>query len=208
MSLTLYSNPMSRGRIARWMMEEVAAPYDIRMLPYGAAMQDGSYRSLNPMAKVPALVHNGRVVTECAAICAYMADAFPEAGLAPDPRDRADYYRWLFFAAGPLEHAVTNRALGVEVPEERRGMVGYGSYDRTMQTLDTMLAGRPFITGEAFSAADVHVGAQVIWGLDFKTIPATPTLESYRDRLKQRPAFRRATELDDAASALQAGTIE
>ena len=87
-------------------------------------------------------------------------------------------------------------------------MVGYGSYDRTMQTLDTMLAGRPFITGEAFSAADVHVGAQVIWGLDFKTIPATPTLESYRDRLKQRPAFRRATELDDAASALQAGTIE
>lgn len=208
MSLTLYSNPMSRGRVARWMMEEVAAPYDIRMLPYGAAMQDGSYRSLNPMAKVPALVHNGRVVTECAAICAYMADAFPEAGLAPDPRDRADYYRWLFFAAGPLEHAVTNRALGVEVPEERRGMVGYGSYDRTMQTLDTMLAGRPFITGEAFSAADVHVGAQVIWGLDFKTIPATPTLESYRDRLKQRPAFRRATELDDAASALQAATAE
>lgn len=200
MSLTLYSNPMSRGRIARWMLEEAGQPYDIRMLPYGAAMQDGTYRQLNPMAKVPVLVHGGRVVTECAAICAYLADAFPDAALAPDPRDRADYYRWLFFAAGPLEQAVTNHSLGVEVPEDRRGMVGYGSYDRTMQALDTMLEDRPYITGADFSAADVYVGAQVIWGLGFKTIPATPALEAYRDRLTARPAFQRAKALDDAAA--------
>lgn len=200
MSLTLYSNPMSRGRIARWMLEEAGQPYDIRMLPYGAAMQDGTYRQLNPMAKVPVLVHGGRVVTECAAICAYLADAFPDAALAPDPRDRADYYRWLFFAAGPLEQAVTNHTLGVEVPEDRRGMVGYGSYDRTMQALDTMLEDRPYITGADFSAADVYVGAQVIWGLGFKTIPATPALEAYRDRLTARPAFQRAKALDDAAA--------
>ncbi len=200
MSLTLYSNPMSRGRIARWMMEEAGQPYDIRMLPYGAAMQDGTYRQLNPMAKVPVLVHGGRVVTECAAICAYLADAFPDAALAPDLRDRADYYRWLFFAAGPLEQAVTNHTLGVEVPEDRRGMVGYGSYDRTMQALDTMLEDRPYITGADFSAADVYVGAQVIWGLGFKTIPATPALEAYRDRLTARPAFQRAKALDDAAA--------
>lgn len=205
MSLTLYSNPMSRGRIARWMLEETGQPHDIRMLPYGAAMQDGSYRSLNPMAKVPVLVHDGRIVSECAAICAYLADAFPEAGLAPDPRDRADYYRWLFFAAGPLEHAVTNRALGVEVPEDRRGMVGYGSYDRTVQALDTMLKDRTHITGHTFSAADVYVGAQVIWGLGFKTIPATPGLEAYRDRLTARPAFQRAKALDDAAAEAMAG---
>ena len=200
MSLTLYSNPMSRGRIARWMLEEAGQPYDIRMLPYGAAMQDGTYRQLNPMAKVPVLVHGGRVVTECAAICAYLADAFPDAALAPDLRDRADYYRWLFFAAGPLEQAVTNHTLGVEVPEDRRGMVGYGSYDRTMQALDTMLEDRPYITGADFSAADVYVGAQVIWGLGFKTIPATPALEAYRDRLTARPAFQRAKALDDAAA--------
>jgi len=200
MSLTLYSNPMSRGRIARWMLEEAGQPYDIRMLPYGAAMQDGTYRQLNPMAKVPVLVHGGRVVTECAAICAYLADAFPNAALAPDPQDRADYYRWLFFAAGPLEQAVTNHSLGVEVPEDRRGMVGYGSYDRTMQALDTMLEDRPYITGDDFSAADVYVGAQVIWGLGFKTIPATPALEAYRDRLTARPAFQRAKALDDAAA--------
>jgi glutathione S-transferase len=200
MSLTLYSNPMSRGRIARWMLEEAGRPYDIRMLPYGAAMQDGTYRQLNPMAKVPVLVHGDQVVTECAAICAYLADAFPDAALAPDPRDRADYYRWLFFAAGPLEQAVTNHSLGVEVPEDRRGMVGYGSYDRTMQALDTMLEDRPYITGADFSAADVYVGAQVIWGLGFKTIPATPALEAYRDRLTARPAFQRAKTLDDAAA--------
>ncbi len=201
MSLTLYSNPMSRGRIARWMMEEVGAPYDIQMLPFGATMHSDSYRGLNPMAKVPVLVHDGRIVTECAAICAYMADAFPDAGLAPDPQDRADYYRWLFFAAGPLEHAVTNKSLGVDVPEDRRGMVGYGTYDRTMQALETMLNGRTHITGDSFSAADVYVGSQVVWGLGFQSIPATPALEAYRDRLTARPAYQRAKALDDAAAA-------
>ena len=125
--LTFYTNPMSRGRIARWMLEEVGQPYRTVILGYGPPMQAPDYLRLNPMGKVPTLVHGETVVTECAAICAYLADAFPAAGLAPEPARRGAYYRWLFFAAGPVEAAITNQALGVEVPEERRGMVGYGS---------------------------------------------------------------------------------
>jgi glutathione S-transferase len=109
--LVLYTNPMSRGRIARWMLEEVGAPYRVEVLDYASGMKDAPYLSINPMGKVPAIVHRGKVVTECAAICAYLADAFPEAGLAPPPVERADYYRWMFFAAGPVEAAVTEQAL-------------------------------------------------------------------------------------------------
>ena len=98
--LIFYTNPMSRGQIVRWMLEEVGAPYEPRILDYGTTMKDTAYLAVNPMGKVPAIVHDGKVVTECAAICAYLADAFPAAGLAPDPADRADYYRWLFFTAG------------------------------------------------------------------------------------------------------------
>ena len=111
-ALVLYSHPMSRGRVARWMLEEVGQPYYVELVGYGPAMKSERYRAINPMGKVPALVHDGKVVTETAAICAYLADAFPQAGLAPAPADRAAYYRWLFFAAGPVEASVTNRAMG------------------------------------------------------------------------------------------------
>lgn len=197
--LKLYSNPMSRGRIARWMMEEAGQPYEVEMVPFGPAMKSAGYRSMNPMGKVPVLVHDGRIVTEAAAICAYMADAFLQAGLAPAPSDRADYYRWLFFAAGPLEQAVTNNALGVTVPEDRRGMVGYGSFEDTIDTLDAFLTGRDYVTGNGFSAADVYLGSHVAWGLQFGSIPERPAFAAYRDRLIARPAYARAGALDDAA---------
>lgn len=197
--LKLYSNPMSRGRIARWMMEEAGQPYEVEMVPFGPAMKSPDYRSMNPMGKVPVLSHDGRIVTECAAICAYMADTFPQAGLAPPPDDRADYYRWLFFAAGPLEYATTNNALGVVVPDDRRAMVGYGSFEATLDTLDSLLSTRPFVTGEDFTAADVYLGAHVTWGLSFNSIPARPSFQAYRDRVTGRPAYTRATALDDAA---------
>ncbi len=197
--LKLYSNPMSRGRIARWMLEETGQPYEVEMVPFGPAMKSPGYRTMNPMGKVPVLVHDGRIVTEAAAICAYLADAFPQAGLAPAPPDRADYYRWLFFAAGPLEQAVTNNTLGVTVPEDRRGMVGYGSFDGTIDTLDAFLTGRDYVTGNGFSAADVYLGSHVVWGLQFGSIPARPSFAAYRDRLTARPAHIRAAELDDAA---------
>ncbi|HRE36661.1 MAG TPA: glutathione S-transferase, partial [Sphingopyxis terrae] len=105
--LIFYTNPMSRGQIVRWMLEEVGAPYQTQILGYDDSMKGADYLAINPMGKVPAIVHRGKVVTECAAICAYLADAFPDAGLAPPLEARADYYRWLFFAAGPLETAVT-----------------------------------------------------------------------------------------------------
>lgn len=199
--LILYSNPMSRGRIARWMLEEVGAPYRVEMLAYGEAMKSPDFRAINAMGKVPTIVHSGAVVTECAAICAYLADAFPQAGLAPAPADRAAYYRWLFFAAGPLEAAVSNKALGVVLPPERERMVGYGNYALVLDTLETALAGRDFIAGDRFTAADVYVGAHLQWGLQFGSIEKRPVFESYAEKLAARPAAMRATALDDAEAA-------
>jgi glutathione S-transferase len=137
MALRLYTNPMSRGRIARWMLEEVGQPYEVEFVDYGTAMQSAAYRAINPMGKVPALLHDGRVVTESAAICAYLADAFPEAGLAP--ADRSAYYRWLFFGAGPLEAAIITAALGVTVPDDKRATVGFRDLGTTQDVLEAWL---------------------------------------------------------------------
>lgn len=194
--LTLYTNPQSRGRIARWMLEETGQPYETVVLDYGTAMRSPEYLALNPMGKVPTLTHGPRVVTECAAICAYLADAFPEAGLRP--RDLASYYRWLFFGAGPLEAAVMDRALGWQVPPERAVMVGYGDFDRMLATLERAVSDRPYLAGESFSAADVYVGSQVGWGLAFGSLPERPALRAYWDRLKDRPALARANAADEA----------
>jgi glutathione S-transferase len=196
MALTLYTNPMSRGRIARWMLEEIGQPYETVVVDYGPAMHSADYLAINPMGKVPSLVHDGRVITECAAICAYLADAFPKAGLVP--KDRSSYYRWLFFAAGPLEAAVTNKALGLEAPAERQQMVGYGNYDLACKALDFAVSQTPFIAGDSFSAADVYVGSQVGWGLQFGTLPTTEALTRYWARIKDRPARLKADAIDNA----------
>ncbi len=197
----LYTNPMSRGQIARWMLEEVGAPYEAVVLDYAGGMKTADYRAINPMGKVPAIVHGGKVVTECAAICAYLADAFPAAGLAPATDDRADYYRWLFFAAGPVEAAVTNKAMGFVLPEGRERSAGYGSLDDTLDTLETAVTGRSWICGGTFTAADVYVGAQIDWGLTFGTIPSRPAFEAYAARLRERPAYKRQKEIDNALIA-------
>jgi glutathione S-transferase len=199
--LVLYTNPMSRGRVARWMLEEIGAPYRVEILGYGTSMKAPAYLAINPMGKVPALVHNGAVVTENAAICAYLADAFPQARLAPAPAERAAYYRWLFFAAGPLEAATSNRALGFEVPPERERMIGYGTYAAVMDTLEGALRGRTFIAGESFSAADVYVGSHLGFGMQFGAVEKRPSFADYWTRLTARPAYARASELDNAASS-------
>ena len=204
--LILYTNPMSRGRIARWMLEEVGIPYRREVLTFGGTMKGADYLRLNPMGKVPTLVHGDSIVTECPAICAYLADAFPQAGLAPPQRERADYYRWLFFAAGPLEAAVSNRALGFQVPEDRRVMIGYGSYAEVIETLENALTDRSYIAGNSFTAADVYVGSHLMWGMQFGSIDKRPAFEAYVRHLHDRPAHLRATELDDAdMQELQAG---
>ena len=204
--LVFYTHPMSRGRIVRWMLEEVGQPYRTEVLDYGeGGMKSPAYLAINPMGKVPAISHGGTVVTEAAAICAYLADAFPQAQLAPPPGDRARgaYYRWLFFAAGPVEAAVADKAMGWEAPPERSRMLGYGAYGQMLDTLEKAVAGREYLAGDRFSAADLYVGAQLGWGMQFGTIEKRPAFEPYVARLHQRPAFARAMQIDDALVAQQ-----
>ena len=195
--LIFYTNPMSRGQIARWMLEEVGAPYEQRIVQYGPEMKGPDYRAINPMGKVPAIVHDGKVVTECAAICAYLAEAFPEAGLAPTAEERADYYRWMFFGAGPLEQAIINHAMKWESPEDKQAMLGYGSYELAVETLVGWLADRDYVCGDRFTAADVYVGAQVDWGQAFGTLPPHPVFATYAERLRARPAYQRGKAIDN-----------
>lgn len=198
--LVFYTNPMSRGRIARWMLEEVGQPYRTELLDYGTTMKSPEYLAINPMGKVPALRHGDVVVTEAAAICAYLADAFPQAGLAPAPTDRlrGTYYRWLFFAAGPAESAAMNKALGVVVPPERRGTVGYGSLEDVTDALERAVSQGPYIVGDRFTAADVYVGSHIGWGVQFGTFERRPAFDRYLERIMSRPAALRARQIDDA----------
>ncbi|MFQ1700119.1 glutathione S-transferase family protein [Loktanella agnita] len=197
--VTFYTNPMSRGRIARWMLEEVGCDYEAVLLDFGTTMKGVDYLAINPMGKVPAIRHGDTVVTECAAICAYLADAFPDAGLAPALPDRGAYYRWLFFAAGPVETAVTNNAMGFTLPTEKEQTVGYGSLSHVTDTLEGLFAdGRSFVLGDDFSAADVYLGSQIAWSVGFKTMELRPGFADYIARLDARPARQRATEKDNA----------
>jgi glutathione S-transferase len=194
--LTFYTNPMSRGRMARWMLEEVGRPYDTVVLDYGTTMRAPAYLAVNPMGKVPALRHGTTVVTECAAVISYLAFTFPESGLLPD--DTGHFLRWMFFAAGPLDQAVTHRALGYEPPDERRGMVGYGSHDRVVAALEGLVGQAPYLAGDRFTALDVYLGSQIAWGLRFGTLPERPGFAAYAARILDRPAAVRARAIDDA----------
>jgi glutathione S-transferase len=199
--IDFYTNPMSRGQIARWALHEAGAEYEQHLLDYGTTMKAPEYLSVNPMGKVPAIVHDGNVVTECAAICAYLADAFPEAGLKPAQDERADYYRWMFFAAGPVEAAITNRHLKWEPTEEQERMAGYGNYDHAVAALEGALAGRDYICGDRFTAADIYVGSQVDWGLQFGSLPTSSAFEAYAARLREREAYKASKAIDGALIA-------
>jgi glutathione S-transferase len=198
--LVFYTNPMSRGRIVRWMLEEIGQPYRTELLDFGTAMKAPEYLAVNPMGKVPAIRHRDIVVTECAAICAYLADAFPQAHLAPPPDDllRGPYYRWLFFAAGPFESAITIKALGLAVPKERERMVGWGNYGAVMDALEGAVSQNDYILGHSFTALDVYLGSGIGWGLRFGSIDKRPAFERYWQHVSSRPAAVRAIEIDDA----------
>ncbi|HEX4049974.1 MAG TPA: glutathione S-transferase family protein [Steroidobacteraceae bacterium] len=198
--LVFYTNPQSRGRVVRWMLEEVGQPYRTEVLEFGSTMKSPAYLRINPMGKVPALCHGSTVVTEVAAICAYLADAFPQARLAPASTDalRGPYYRWLFFAAGPIEAAASNRAMGLTVPAGREGMMGYGTYDLAMQVLEQAVSAADYLVGNRFSAADVYLGSHIGFGLQFGTIEKRAAFERYWARLNARPAKQRADQIDNA----------
>ena len=205
--LVFYTNPQSRGRIVRWMLEEVGQPYRTELLDYATTIKAPAYLAVNPMGKVPALRHGETVITEAAAICAYLADAFPDAGLSPAPGDRlrGPYYRWLFFAAGPVEAAASNRALGFVVPEGRERMIGYGSYNEVMNALEAAVSQGDYLVGDRFTAADVYVGSHVGFGLQFGTFEKRAAFERYVARLAARAAFQRAQKIDDDLAAHQQG---
>jgi glutathione S-transferase len=201
--LVFYTHPMSRGRIVRWMLEEIGQPYRTELLEYGTSMKSPDYLAVNPMGKVPALRHGNTVVTEGAAICAYLADAFPDAGLAPsvgDPR-RGTYYRGLFFGAGPVEAAASNKAMGFVVPQDRERMIGYGRLGDVVTTLERAVSDGPYLVGDRFTAADVYLGSQIGWGMQFGTIEKRPAFERYWERIRARPAAERARAIDDKLAA-------
>ena len=195
--LTLYTNPMSRGRIARVMLEEIGAPYETVILDYGTSMKAPAFLAINPMGKVPALVHDEKVITEVAAICTHLAMAFPDRGLMAG--DTATFFRWMFFAAGPLEQAIVNTSFGwVPATPQDAGRTGYGSLNDATQSLTRHLAANDYIADGRFTAADVYVGSQVGWGLAFKSLPINDTLVAYWNRIKDRPARLTADAKDNA----------
>ena len=198
--LIFYTNPQSRGRIVRWMLEETGQPYDTQIIGYDG-MKSERYLAINPMGKVPSIRHGGHVVTECAAICAYLADVFPEADLGPRSDEKADYYRWLFYAAGPVEQAATNHAAGFEPAPEHGRIFGYGSYDKVVAVLDELFSLRDHVCGDRFTAADVYMGSAIMWGTQFGTLPQRDSFTRYANRLKSREQFRSASKKDDEAAA-------
>ena len=195
--LIFYTNPQSRGQTVRWMLEEIGQPYQTEILDYGSTMKQEPYLSINPMGKVPAIVHKGKVVTEVAAIVCYLAETFPHAGLGPrDDAERADYYRWIFFTAGPIEAAFSNKAAGWEPDADRQRMFGYGTYDLAIATLERALSEKAYIAGDRFTAADLLVGAYVNFMLRFNLLEPRLAFTDYASRMTDRDAYRRAQEID------------
>ena len=196
---TFFTNPMSRGQIARWALHEAGADYDQILVDW--ADKPPELLAANPMGKVPTLIHHAvggdRTISEAAAICAYLADAHPGAELAPRETERADYYRWMFFAAGPVEQAIVAKSMGWETPEDREMMVGFGSLDRVLDTLEGHLESGDWVCGERFTMADVYVGSQVDWGLAFGTIPSRPAFETYAARFREREGYKVAKAIDN-----------
>jgi glutathione S-transferase len=178
------------------MLEEVGQPYETEVIPYDQ-LKSERYLAVNPMGKVPAIKHRDHIVTECAAICVYLADVFPEAMLGPRADEKADYYRWLFYASGPVEAAFTNRAAGWEVSPDKERMFGYGNTDRVIAVMDELLSLRDYVCGSRFTAADVYVGSQIMFPMQFGMLPERESFARYRDRLQSRPAYRRANEIDE-----------
>jgi glutathione S-transferase len=196
---------MSRGRIVRWMLEEVGQPYRTELLEYGTSMKAPAYLAINPMGKVPALRHGEAVITEAGAICAYLADAFPQAGLAPPPGDRlrGPYFRWLFFAAGPIDAAFSNTRIGVAVGPEQRSILGYGSLEAALDAIEGAVRDRSYVVGDRFTAADLYLAAAIGYGEKMGLITGRPVLHAYAERLLARPAAVRAAGLDDAPALPQ-----
>jgi glutathione S-transferase len=197
--IKLYTNSQSRGRIAHWMLEEIAEPYEVEWIHYGEQMKGAGYLAINPMGKVPAIVHRGNIVTEGAAICTYLAASFPEKNLIPSvgSPELADFYRWIFFAAGPMEMATTASSLGWPVKKDQERMAGFGNIDHTLNTLELALSQGPYICGDKFTAADVYLGSGLLWGMLFGSVEKRAAFNEYSKILSARPAYIKANEINE-----------
>ena len=197
-----FFNPMSRAQIARWALHEAAADYDPVFVPWED--KPPALLAANPMGKLPTIIHHApggdRVVSEAAAVCHYLAQASAP-DLLPQEEEAADYFRWMFFAAGPLEAAVTSHAFGWEPTERQRMTAGFGTFELTIGTLAGWFETHDYVCGTRFTMADVYVGSQVDWGLTFGGIPPEPPLVAYADRLRERQAYRAAKSIDNALIA-------
>lgn len=197
--MKLYWAPRTRSLRALWLLEEAGAPYErVRLELSAGKHRTADYRAINPMAKVPALTDGPVAVAESGAICTYVADAYPEAGLAPPVGDpaRGRYLQWLFFSPGCIEPAYLTKSANVTVRPET---AGFGTFDRVFDVLEAAVQPGPWLLGERFSAADVLIGADVHFGMDiFKIVPERPVLRAYVDRCLARPAFQRAKAIDAA----------
>ena len=201
--LVFYTNPMSRGRIVRWMLEELGRPYKTELIDYASRMKSPEYLAINPMGKVPALRHGDTVVTEAGAICAYLADAFPEAGLAPRLGDtaRGPYFRWLFYGAGVVEPAFVTKSLGFTIAPDQQRRAGWGSFEDAFDTLEAAVSGTEYLAGGRFSAADVYIGAELGFLMQTGVLEPRPAFVTYASNLQARPAAQRAKSIDDELMA-------
>jgi glutathione S-transferase len=204
MNLTLFHAPNSRSCAARALLEELGVPYDLHVLDLKKNEQRApTYLAVNPMGKVPAILHGDALVTEQPAIFIYLADLFPQAGLAPALGDplRGPYLRWLAFYGSSFEPAITDLAMKREPTPPM--MCPYGDYDTMLATLTAQLRAGPYLLGERFSAADILWGSSLVWATMFKLVPELPEVMAYIDRVASRPAVRRAAEADAALAAAQ-----
>lgn len=201
--LVLYTHPYSRGRVVRWMLEELGVDYAVEVKEFGGSIKHPDYLAINPMGKVPAIVHGDAVVTEVGAICTYLADRFPAQGLAPALDDplRGAYLRWMFFMVGPFEMATSSIAYGWKIDADNAPALSCGFPDNTIEALASALQRGPYICGEQFTAADVLISSYIGWEIMQKHLPERPIFVDYVQRMEARPAAQRANELDDALVA-------
>ncbi|WP_434026023.1 glutathione S-transferase family protein [[Pseudomonas] boreopolis] len=196
-TLTFYTHPMSRARIARWMLEETGLPYEEAVLDFGTTMKSPEYLAINPMGKVPAIRHGDTVVTESAAVCAYLAELVPEKRLAPPAGspERGDYYRWLFFLSGPVEALITAKHAGKLAPPMN---AGYGCEQDVLRTLEQAVAGKTYLVGDRFTTADLMMASFLNYYMMIGALEKRPAFEAYAARHAQRPAAIAANARDDA----------
>jgi glutathione S-transferase len=205
--IVFYHNPMSRGRMVHWMLEEIGAPYRIELISFDKGEnRKPAFLAINPMGKIPAIVHRGTAVTETGAIITYLADAFPGSKLAPAISDaaRGTYLRWMFFGQGCIEPALIDRMLS-RPPADRPTALGYGNYDDVLNAIEKALTPGPYILGDHFSAVDVYIASQLGFGLMMKSLDPRPIFQSYVGRMSQRPAYQRFTAQSDQLAAKMKG---